>query len=98
MPLILNREAVLRVYDDAGRCGWVIPAFNSENLTTTEAILEAALEYSRRTGKPDLPITIGITNNYSHRSQSVNYTHTRKWDIGLKLFLSDIEFCPATSF
>lgn len=91
MPLILNRKAVLGVYDDAGRRGWVIPAFNSENLTTTEAILEAALEYSRRINKPDIPITIGITNNYSHRSQTVNYTHTRKWDIGLKLFLTDIE-------
>lgn len=91
MPLILNRKEVLGVYDYAGKRGWVIPAFNSENLTTTEAILEAALEYSRRTGIPDIPITIGITNNYSHRSQSVNYTHTRKWDIGLRLFLSDIE-------
>ena len=91
MPLILNRKKVLEVYEKAGNRGWVIPAFNSENLTTTEAILQAALDYSQRINKPDIPITIGITNNYSHRSQSVNYTHTGKWDIGLRLFLSDIE-------
>lgn len=91
MPLILNRDQVLGVYDDAGKRGWVIPAFNSENLTTTESILQAALDYGHTINKPDIPITIGITNNYSHRSQSVNYTHTRKWDIGLRLFLSDIE-------
>jgi fructose-bisphosphate aldolase class II len=69
----------------------VIPTFNSENLTTTEAILSASLDYSRKTERPDLPVTIGITNQYSHRSQSVYYTHTRQWDIGLKLFLADIE-------
>jgi len=91
MPLILNREEVLRVYEEAGKRGWVIPAFNSENQTTTEAILQAALDYSQIINKPDIPITIGITNNYSHRSQSVNYTHTGKWDIGLRLFLTDIE-------
>jgi fructose-bisphosphate aldolase class II len=69
----------------------VIPAFNSENLTTTESILSAALDFSRKSGIPDIPVTIGITNQYSHRSQSVYYTHTRLWDIGLKLFLADIE-------
>src|SRR5512133_3248626 len=90
MPLILERQHVLDIYADAAQRKWVIPAFNTENLTTTEAILSAALEYSRKIGKPDLPVTIGITNQYSHRSQSVYYTHTRLWDIGLKLFLSDI--------
>lgn len=91
MPLILNRKKVLDVYNKAGQSRWVIPTLNSENLTTTEAILSGALEYSRKINKPDIPITIGITNQYSHRSQSVYYTHTRRWDIGLKLFLADIE-------
>jgi fructose/tagatose bisphosphate aldolase len=91
MPLILDRKKVLDVYAEAGRRKWVIPTFNSENLTTTEAILSAAFEYSRKIGQTDLPVTIGITNQYSHRSQSVYYTHTRKWDIGLKLFLADME-------
>ncbi len=90
MPLILERKKVLDIYNEAGQKRWVIPTFNSENLTTTEAILSAALEYSIRINKPDLPVTIGITNQYSHRSQSVYYTHTRKWDIGLKLFLADL--------
>ena len=91
MPLILERKRVLDVYENAGKNKWVIPTFNSENLTTTEAILTAALEYSKKINRPDLPVTIGITNQYSHRSQSVYYTHTRRWDIGLKLFLSDID-------
>ena len=90
MPLILQRQQVLDIYAEAAQKKWVIPTFNTENLTTTEAILSATLDYSRKTGKPDLPVTIGITNQYSHRSQSVYYTHTRQWDIGLKLFLADI--------
>ncbi|MBK9390755.1 MAG: class II fructose-bisphosphate aldolase [Bacteroidetes bacterium] len=90
MPLILDRQQVLDIYSDAATRKWVIPTFNSENLTTTEAILSAALDYSRKISKPDLPVTIGITNQYSHRSQSVYYTHTRQWDIGLKLFMADI--------
>ena len=90
MPLILERQQVLDIYAKAAERKWVIPTFNSENLTTTEAILSASLDYSRKIGKPDLPVTIGITNQYSHRSQSVYYTHTRQWDIGLNLFLADI--------
>jgi fructose/tagatose bisphosphate aldolase len=91
MPLILNRNKVLDVYNEAAQKKWVIPTFNTENLTTTEAILSATLEYSRKINQPDLPVTIGITNQYSHRSQSVYYTHTRLWDIGLRLFMADIE-------
>lgn len=91
MPLVLDRKKVLDIYENAGQKKWVIPTFNAENLTTAEAILSAALEYSQKTGYHDLPVTIGITNQYDHRSQSVYYTHTRRWDIGLKLFLSDIK-------
>ena len=90
MPLILERKKVLDVYSEAGLKRWVIPTFNTENLTTTEAILSAAFEYSRNIDQPDLPVTIGITNQYSRRSQSVYYTHTRQWDIGLRLFLADL--------
>ena len=95
MPLILNRQQVLDIYAYAAARKWVIPTFNTENLTTTEAILSAALAYSRKTGTPDIPVTIGITNQYSHRSQSVYYTHTRQWDIGLKLFLADLDVLTA---
>jgi fructose/tagatose bisphosphate aldolase len=91
MPLILNRNEVLDIYKAASQKKWVIPTFNTENLTSTEAILSASLEYSRLINQPDLPITIGITNQYNHRSQSVYYTHTRLWDIGLKLFMADID-------
>lgn len=91
MPLILERAKVLEVYEKAGEKRWVIPTFNAENLTTIEAILSATLEYSRKIDQPHLPVTIGITNQYSHRSQSVCYTHTRLWNIGLNLFLADLE-------
>jgi fructose/tagatose bisphosphate aldolase len=91
MPLILDRNAVLELHAEAAHKKWVIPTFCSENLTTTEAILSAALEFGRRTNQPDIPITVAITNQYTHRSQSANYTHTKLWDIGLKLFLADIE-------
>jgi len=90
MSLIIERSEVLDIYAQAGKKGWVIPTFNSENLTTTEAILTAALEFSRIINQPDLPVTIGITNQYAHRSQSVYYTSTRQWEIGLRLFMADL--------
>ena len=91
MPIITGREKVLSVYEEAARKGWVIPCICSENLTTTEAIFAAASEFAREKGLDRVPVTIAITNRYDHRSQSVFYTHTRRWDIGLKLFRSDIE-------
>lgn len=91
MPLVLDRQHVLDVYANAAENGWVVPTFCSENLTTTEAILAAAKQYADEIGRADIPVTIAITNQYSHRSQSVNYTHTRRWDIGLRLFLAELE-------
>lgn len=90
MPLILEKNAVLDVFARAAERKWVVPTFCSENLTTTEAILAGALEYGERIGEADIPITVAITNQYDHRSQSVNYTHTRRWDLGLKLFLAEL--------
>jgi len=91
MPIITGREKVLGVYEEAARRGWVIPCICSENLTTTEAILSAASEFAKEKGYDRIPVTIAITNQYGHRSQSVFYTHTRRWDIGLKLFRSDVQ-------
>jgi fructose/tagatose bisphosphate aldolase len=96
MPLILERNNVIDVYARAAENKWVIPTFCSENLTTTEAILSAALEYSHLINRPDIPVTIAITNNYSHRSQSINYTHTKRWDLGLKLFMADLKILTGT--
>lgn len=91
MPLITEREEVLKIYAEAGKRKWVIPTFCSENLTSTEAILAAVKEYGDGRGIEELPVTIAITNLYEHRSQSTNYTHSGKWNIGLKLFLSDLK-------
>ena len=87
MPLIWERNYVLDVYAEAAERKWVLPTFNVENLTTTEAILEAVNEYGQSIGVKDLPIIIGITNKYRHRPQSVYYTQTRLWNLGLQLFL-----------
>ena len=91
MPIITGRENVLAVYEQAAKNGWVIPCLCSENLTTTEAILTAASEFAKEKGYERIPITLAITNQYDHRSQSVNYTCTRRWDIGLKLFRASID-------
>lgn len=90
MPIITGRENVLAVYENAAKRGWVIPCLCSENLTTTEAILTAASDFATEKGYDRIPITLAITNQYGHRSQSVYYTHTHRWDIGLKLFRASI--------
>lgn len=86
MPIITGRENVLAVYKKAAQKGWVIPCFCSENLTTTEAVLTAAQDFAEKMGHDTVPVIVAITNQYDHRSQSVNYTCTRRWDIGLRLF------------
>lgn len=91
MALITDRDQVLAIYVEAGRNNWVLPCFCTENLTTTEAILSAVKAYGDDKGIPDLPIIVAITAQYSHRTQAAFYTHTRQWDIGLKLFLADLK-------
>jgi fructose/tagatose bisphosphate aldolase len=95
MPLVTKRNDVIAIYKEAAEKGWVIPTFCSENLTTTEAILAASLEFGNKINCPDLPITIAITNLYSHRSQTVNFTYTKNWKIGLKLFLAELSVLTA---
>lgn len=90
MPLIHDRAEVLATYSDAASRGWVIPCFGSENLTTTEAVLEATARHADRIGVPDLPVIIAITGAYAHRSQASFYTHTRQVELGLRLFLADL--------
>jgi fructose/tagatose bisphosphate aldolase len=91
MPIVTGRKAVKGLYDEAAKRGWVLPCFCSENLTTTEAVLEAARLRGEKLGMPDLPIILAITCQYDHRTQAAYYTHTRRWDLGLRLFLADIE-------
>ncbi len=91
MPIITGRENVLAIYEEAAKRKWVIPCICSENLTTTEAILSAASEFATEKGYARIPITLAITNQYDHRNQSVFYTHTRRWDIGLRLFRASLD-------
>ncbi|MDP3179590.1 MAG: class II fructose-bisphosphate aldolase [Spirochaetaceae bacterium] len=91
MSIITGREAVLAIYEEAARRRWTLPCFCSENLTTTEAVLEAARLAGERLGQADVPIIVAMTCNYGHRTQAAYYTHTRKWDVGLRLFMADLE-------
>jgi fructose-bisphosphate aldolase, class II len=91
MSLITERNEVVDIYSEVREKKWVIPEFNAENLTTLEAILEAVFLFGKKNNIKNLPVIIGITNNYSSRSQSVYYTHTKKWNIGIKLFLKNLE-------
>ncbi len=91
MSIITDRKLVLDIYSEAERNKWVLPCFCTENLTTTEAVLQAAKEYGDEKEINDLPVIIAITNQYDHRTQSRYYTHTRCWDIGLKLFMEDLK-------
>jgi len=91
VPIITDRKQVLNIYSEAEYNKWVLPCFCTENLTTTEAVLDATREFGEEIGVNDLPIIIAITNRYDHRTQSAYYTHTRRWDIGLKLFMGDLK-------
>lgn len=90
MPLITDRKQVEELYQEAAAHKWVLPAFNSENLTTSEAVLQAVLDFGRKRGVDDLPVTIAITCRYPERPQSENYAHNRLWDLGLRLFMADL--------
>ncbi|HED09441.1 MAG TPA: class II fructose-bisphosphate aldolase [Caldithrix abyssi] len=91
MPLITERKQVEAIYESAAVRGWVLPAFNTENLTTTEAILAAATEYAAGRGLSDMPVIIGITNNYPSRPQARKYSHGARWELGMRLFLKELE-------
>jgi len=91
MAIITDKKQVLDIYAEARQKGWVMPCFCSENLTTTEAVLAAAKEYADEKGIKDVPVIIAITCQYDHRTQASYYTHTRRWDTGLKLFVSDLK-------
>lgn len=86
MPVITGKDNVLKIYAAAAKRGWVIPCFCTENLTTTEAVLSATSKFAEEKGYGHVPVTLAITNQYDHRRQSAFYTHTRRWDIGLRLF------------
>ncbi len=90
MPVITQYNHVKEIYESAASNGWVIPCICSENLTTTEAIYTAASEFANDNKLDRVPITIAMTVNYSHRPQALHYSHTRRWDIGLRLFRSDV--------
>lgn len=93
MALITDRSAVMEAYASAAEREWVVPSFGTENPTTTEAILAGAAQYAQEAGISDVPVTVAITNRYAYRSQAANYTHTGRWDVGMKRFLADLQVC-----
>lgn len=89
--IIRDVAEVRKIYAESAKKGWVMPCFCTENLATTEAILTAAEEFRAAHNLPTVPVILAITCRYDHRSQSTNYTMTRRWDTGLKLFTEDIK-------
>src|ERR1700722_578246 len=100
MPLILTRPEVLAIYAEAAERRWVHPSFSTENLTTTEAILSAAMEYGDHIGQPDFAITIAITHRYPERPQTSAYSHTGDPILGMRLFHADLRalLAPGSPF
>ncbi|MBP5274939.1 MAG: class II fructose-bisphosphate aldolase [Abditibacteriota bacterium] len=88
--IISDLSQVRAVYAAAAERGWLIPCFCSENLVTTEAIMEAAAAFAEKYGVKRMPVSIAITCAYSHRSQASYYTSTRDVKTGLELFYADI--------
>ncbi|MBQ9359165.1 MAG: class II fructose-bisphosphate aldolase [Abditibacteriota bacterium] len=88
--IVSELSRVKAVYAAAAERGWLIPCFCSENLVTTEAIMEAAAEFARQRGIGEMPVSIAITCAYDHRSQASYYTQTRSVSAGLDLFYADI--------
>ncbi|MBX7259541.1 MAG: class II fructose-bisphosphate aldolase [Candidatus Hydrogenedentes bacterium] len=95
MPLVVDRNAVCDTYAWAAEQRWVMPGFGTESQTTTEALLAAALEHANRIGVPNMPVIVSVTNLYTGRTQTVNYTRTKRWDIGLRMFMSNLEVLTA---
>ncbi|MHC1696190.1 MAG: class II fructose-bisphosphate aldolase [Eubacteriales bacterium] len=91
MSIIKDTIQSREIYAEAAGRGWVLPCICTENLTTTESIFAAAAQYGEERGMKDVPVILAITCNYDHRSQAVNYTHSRRWDTGLSLFKKDAE-------
>ncbi len=91
MSLILSRTQVKEIYAEARERQWVLPTFNAENLTTVESILDAVYRHGLTLGIRNLPIIIGLTNTYDPRPQSVLFTTTKKWELGLRLFVKTVE-------
>lgn len=91
MSLITGRDAVLAQYRAAAARGWTLPCFGTENLTTSEACLAAAQELAEQRGWARIPLILALTVTYAHRPQAVLYSHSRRWDTGLRLALADIQ-------
>lgn len=91
MALITDFSKVKEIYAQAAEKGWVIPCFCTENLTTSEAVFSAAQDFAQKNNHRSVPVTLAMTVRYSRRPQASYYTHTRRWETGLKLFTADAQ-------
>lgn len=98
MPLLIGRSPALDIIAEARERHWVLPAFNSENLTTTEAVLAAAVDHGTAIGCPNLPLFVAVTHHYSGRRQTAHYTSSRDAVTGLAVFFAELQaLCAAGS-
>ena len=86
MPLILS---VIKYWMYTGKPGkekWLyLPLI--QKILNNRSNFRSCIQIRENKKYKNLPVIIGITNNYESRPQSVLYTNTSKWNIGLLLLL-----------
>ena len=90
MPLVTEYNAVKEAYEQAAELGVVLPAFNTEDRETLEAILAASLEYGQEIGVDNLPVIPSVTARYPPRAQLTLVTTCGDPRLGMELTLSDL--------
>ena len=90
MPLVTDYRAVKDVYQEAAELGVVLPAFNTEDRETLEAILASVLEYGQEIGVDDLPVIPNWTARYPPRGQMTLVAACGDPHLGTQLMFSDL--------
>ena len=91
MPLISQPSEVEEIYQEARERGVCLADLCVAHPTAVEAILRAALEFSREHAITAIPVIISVTGNYPIESQLISYTSLHDPFIGLRAFLDDME-------
>ena len=91
MPLITDYQAVKEVYQEATELGVSLPAFNTEDRETLEAILASVLEYGKKIGVDNLPIIPNWTVRYPPRPQMALLPACGDPLLGTQLMFSDLQ-------
>jgi fructose-bisphosphate aldolase class II len=97
MPLVTDYNAVKDIYAEAADLEVGLPAFNTEDRETLEAILASALKMAEEIGVKDLPIIPNWTCRYPPRGQMTLLTHCGDPILGTKMMFSDLKLFAGPS-